>query len=49
MPAMQQPEAYVGQAGTLFDAAGNIANEGTLQFFQGFMDAFAAWIRRNTG
>jgi chromate reductase len=49
MPTMQQPEAYVGQAGTLFDASGNLANDGTRQFFQSFIGAFAAWIRRNTG
>lgn len=49
MPTLQQPEAYVGQGGTLFDASGSIANEGTLKFFQNFIDAFAAWIRRNTG
>ncbi|GGC37238.1 NADPH-dependent FMN reductase [Siccirubricoccus deserti] len=49
MPILQQPEAYVGQAGTLFDSSGNIADAGTLKFFQSFIDAFATWIRRNTG
>jgi len=44
VPAMQQPEAYVGGAGQLFDAEGNIASEGTREFLAGFMTAFAVWI-----
>src|SRR5450631_1440082 len=44
VPTMQQPEAYVGGAGQLFDAAGNIASGGTRTFLAGFMTAFAAWI-----
>jgi len=46
MPAMAQPEAYIGHAGTLFDADGEIANDGTREFFRSFMTAFAAWIER---
>jgi chromate reductase, NAD(P)H dehydrogenase (quinone) len=44
MPAMQQPEAYVGGAAQLFDAEGNIANDATRQFLDGFVKSFAAWI-----
>ena len=49
MPVLQQPEAYVGGAGTLFDADGDIAEAGTRAFFQSFIEAFAAWIERNAG
>jgi len=48
VPAMQQPEAYLGGADKLFDAAGAPANEGTRKFLAGFMQAFAGWIAANT-
>jgi chromate reductase len=44
VPAMQQPEAYIGGADKLFDASGNLTNEGTRGFLHTFMQAFAAWI-----
>ncbi|MFI4933685.1 MAG: NADPH-dependent FMN reductase [Caulobacterales bacterium] len=44
MPAMQQPEAYVGGAAALFDESGKLTNERTQGFFASFMEAFAAWI-----
>jgi len=44
MPVLQQPEAYVGGAARLFDGDGGFKEEGTRKFFQGFIDAFAAWI-----
>lgn len=47
VPMMQQPEAYVGGAGNLFDEAGAITNEGTRKFFENFVTAFSAWIARN--
>jgi chromate reductase, NAD(P)H dehydrogenase (quinone) len=47
MPALQQPEAYIGGAAELFDAQGNFAKETTREFMQKFLDAFAAWIGRN--
>ena len=47
MPAMQQPEAYVGQAATLFDDKGALVNESTREFMQKFLAAFAQWIERN--
>ena len=46
MPTLQQPEAYVGGAAGLFDADGQLVNEGTAKFFKSFIDAFAAWIER---
>lgn len=47
MPAMQQPEAYVGGLGGLFDAEGNLAKPETRTFLQTFMTAFAAWVARH--
>ena len=44
MPAMPQPEAYVGGADKLFDANGNLVNFATRNFLQNFIEAFAAWI-----
>ncbi|MEO8847113.1 MAG: NAD(P)H-dependent oxidoreductase [Casimicrobiaceae bacterium] len=46
MPTLQQPEAYIGQAATLFDAAGKLANEQTREFITRFINAFAALIER---
>lgn len=46
MPAMQQPEAYVGGAASLFDESGALVNESTRKFMKSFVDAFAAWIER---
>jgi chromate reductase len=45
---MGQPEAYVGQAASLFNAEGKLIMEETREFFRGFMSAFAAWIDRLT-
>jgi len=48
VPAMQQPEAYIGGADKLFDASGKLANDGTRKFLQQFIEAFANWIAINT-
>jgi chromate reductase len=47
MPALQQPEAYIGGADKLFDAQGKLSNDSTRTFLQKYLDAFAAWIDRN--
>jgi chromate reductase len=47
MPAMQQPEAYIGGAADLFDAQGNITKESTKEFLHKFLVAFAQWVDRN--
>jgi chromate reductase len=44
VPAMPQPEAYIGGADKLFDASGKLANDGTRTFLQHFIEAFANWI-----
>lgn len=48
VPAMPQPEAYLGGADKLFDAQGRLANDGTRKFLQGFMQAFSDWITANS-
>lgn len=47
VPAMAQPEAYLGGADKLLDADGKIASEGTRKFLETFLAAFATWIERN--
>jgi chromate reductase len=48
MPAMAQPEAYIGHGGDLFDDAGEVTNAATREFLAAFMRAFAAWVERHT-
>jgi len=47
MPAMQQPEAYIGGAANLFDAEGKLSNESTREFLRRFMESFSVWLRTN--
>ena len=47
MPMMQQPEAYIGGADKLFDAAGKLTVDSTREFLGKFLQAFAAWIERH--
>ena len=47
VPAMAQPEAYIGGADKLFDANGNLVNDGTRTFLRSFMQAYDAWITAN--
>lgn len=44
VPAMPQPEAYIGGAATMFDESGNLTNESTKEFLKKFMEAFAKWV-----
>lgn len=46
MPILQQPEAYIGGAFSLFDEAGELTSESTKDFFATFIAAFATWIER---
>ena len=46
MPVLQQPEAYIGGAGDMFDEAGAIKKPETKQFLDKFMAAFASWIEK---
>jgi len=45
VPLLSQ-EAYVGNAFTLFDEAGELVNESTAEFLKGYASAFAEWIDR---
>lgn len=47
VPAMPQPETYIGGAAKLFDEAGNLTNESTKEFMKKFMEAFAKWVDTN--
>jgi len=47
MPALQQPEAYIGGAGSMFNEAGQLTNDSTRQFMQKFLASFERWIERN--
>ncbi len=49
MPTLQQPEAYIGAAHTLFDEQGKLVNDGTKKFLATFAQAFAVWIEKNAG
>jgi chromate reductase len=44
VPAMAQPEAYIGGANKLFDASGNLTNDSTRDFLRKFIESFARWI-----
>lgn len=44
IPCMQQPEAYIGQVGNLFDEQGKLNNESTKQFLSKFMTAYGDWV-----
>lgn len=46
MPAMQQPEAYIGGVDKLFDAEGKLSNPSTREFLAKIAQAFAAWIEK---
>jgi len=44
VPAMAQPEAYIGNAQSLFDESGHLTNESTREFLKNFMMAFEKWV-----
>lgn len=47
VPAMPQPEAYIGNAAKLFDDHGTLTDDSTREFLQKFLRAFAQWIETN--
>jgi chromate reductase len=46
MPALQQPEAYIGGANKKFDDAGRLTDDSTREFLQKFLAAFEKWIEK---
>lgn len=47
VPTLQQPEAYIGNAGNLFNEQGEITNEDTRKYLQKFIDTYAKWVETN--
>jgi chromate reductase len=47
VPAMPQPEAYIGHADKLFGDDGKLNNEGTEKFLKSFLAAFEKFIAAN--
>jgi chromate reductase len=46
MPVMQQPEAYVGNAASLFTERGDLAAGSTQDFVGKFIHSYADWVAR---
>ncbi|OLF53989.1 NADPH-dependent FMN reductase [Pseudomonas chlororaphis] len=46
VPCMQQPEAYLGGAGSAFDEAGKLS-ESVKPFLQGFINAYGQWVEQH--
>jgi chromate reductase len=47
MPALQQPEAYIANAGKLFDENGVLTSDDTRAFLVKYIQAFAVWIEKH--
>ena len=43
---MPHPEAYIGNAAALFDAAGNLTDRATIDFVTGLLAAFRVWVEQ---
>lgn len=48
IPLLPAPEAYIGQAGSLFNEQGELVKEDTQKFFKSLMDTFAQWVEVNS-
>ncbi len=46
-PAMNQPEAYIGNVASMFDASGVFNNDNTRKFLKEFMESFASWVDKH--
>jgi chromate reductase len=46
MPVLQQPEAYIANAGKLFDENGALTSDDTRAFLLKYVQAFAAWVEK---
>ena len=49
MPALQQPEVYIGGAAGLFDDDGKLTNDKTKEFLQKFVDTYVQWVAKIKG
>lgn len=48
IPILQQPEAYIGHAGSLFNEQGELVSEDMQKFLRNFSEAYANWVALNT-
>lgn len=48
VPTLGQPEAFIQAKDGLFDESGNIG-PASKQFLQGWMDRYAAWVKKHVG
>lgn len=46
IPMLQQPEAYIGHAGDLFNDKNELTNPKTKEFLQKFINAYADWVKK---
>jgi chromate reductase len=49
MPALQQPEMYLGGADKFFDADGKLTADKTRELLGKFLQAYSAWVERHVG
>lgn len=49
VPLLGQPEMFIKHDASRIDAKGEIVNEDTRKFLQGFMDTYAAWVKHQLG
>lgn len=49
MPTLGQPEAFIQVKDGMFDQAGDIAIESTRTFLRGWMEKYAAWVKKQVG
>jgi chromate reductase, NAD(P)H dehydrogenase (quinone) len=49
VPTLGQPEVFLQVNDAFFDQSGAIANADTRKFLQGWMDQFAAWVKKHAG
>jgi chromate reductase len=49
MPTLGQPEVFMQMKDGLLDDDGNIGNDDTRKFLQGFVDRYVAWVRKQLG
>jgi len=48
MPALQQPEAYLGGVDKLLDENGRLSSDSTRKFLSQYLDAFSTWVFANS-
>ena len=47
-PTLGQPEVFLKVDDAFFAEDGSVASEGSRKFLQGWMDAYAAWVKKHT-